>query len=229
VRRKLLFIAALSVLAMPAAATAGTTASKISAGASERCAALQAQLGATSFGQAFTSFGGCVSRVVPLELQNTSAATAACRAERLDAGFAAAHHGRSFGRVYGRKGLAACVALKAAAASTAERTGAPSPSRTCTALQGSLGANDFAKSYGSFATCLGWVAQNAINAQIAATSTCRVLSADFGVCVVMHTVLPVGQGAGAEPAQPTPPTLGCNGPGIAGIPHRQMCPVAEPY
>jgi hypothetical protein len=251
VRRKLLILAALSMLALPAAAAAGTTATKISAGASTRCTVLKAQLGATSFYEAFTSFGSCVSRIAPLELKNTSAAAAACAAERADAGFAAAHHGKSFARFYGRNALPACVALKARASSGAERTGAPNPARTCTALQGSLGANDFAKSYGSYATCLSWVAQNAINAQIAATSTCQAMPGDpgfaaghkgktfaqwygtpgtwsdaFGNCVIANAVLPLAQGTGAQPVPDPNPNPGCGGPRTLGVPQPMMCTVA---
>jgi hypothetical protein len=225
--RKLLVVAALSLAVAPAAALAGTA--SVTANASKHCTSLRTQVGATAFGKTFTSFGACVSSVTPLEQANATTATALCRAEQAEPGFAASHGGKTFARFYGkgRKGvhaLANCVAGKTLSSSTTERgvsIGTTTPSALIAAQIVAAGSCQsgidpgFAAAHNgkSFAEWYG---------------TGAALANAFGRCVVSKTLVPTAQlpsqpttttTPGPGPATTTTGPAGCDPAGTGNIPH----------
>src|ERR671927_519807 len=113
-RMRMLFLAvAVALLVTPVAALADTTPAK---NASQDCAALRAKMGATSFTQAFGTFGSCVSKMTRLEQATLDSATALCQAEQADPNFASTHDGQTFVQFYGKgrsdkDAFANCVSL----------------------------------------------------------------------------------------------------------------------
>ena len=154
-------LAALAVAAvLPVAASADTASPADKANGARACQALKASLGA-SFASTYgtnadksNAFGKCVSRWTQAEHQNRQAAEAACAAEQADAGFAAAHGGKSFGQFYGtgKKGANAlnrCVQDKVAAARTAQKAAVVKASRSCRTERTAMGAAPFKAKYGT--------------------------------------------------------------------------------
>src|SRR5215469_4035043 len=99
--RRLLVLGLVALALPPAAALAASSANDAAASASKGCAALRASIGESPFRQAFSSFGACVTRLTPLELRNSTSASASCRAEQANVSFAAAHGGKTFAALYG--------------------------------------------------------------------------------------------------------------------------------
>ena len=79
--RKLFVVSVVALATVPAAAFAGNSARDVHASASKQCTAVQAKIGAISFGRTFASFGACVSALTPLARQNANTAVALCRSE----------------------------------------------------------------------------------------------------------------------------------------------------
>ena len=195
--RKLLLLAALSLLVSPAAALASTTTNDVAANASKQCSTLRAKIGATSFGQTFASFGVCVSSFRPLELKNSNTAAAACRSEQADVSFAANHSGKTFQQFYGtgnlKNAFGKCVSRKARSASAAEQASITNPAQICASLESSQGA-DFAKTYGTNGACVSQTAHATIAAQISAAASClpeRMDGGAFGRCVAQKAQVTV--------------------------------------
>jgi len=154
VTRRLLALAAAVLVLTPAAAFAGT--SSANANASRQCTALRAKLGEGPFVQAFATFGGCVSNFAPLALRNASSAAAICHAMSADAGFAAAHGGKSFDVYFGAgstyaNAFANCVAATIRAQIATEVTAAARclPEQTSVSFAASHGGKTFVQFYGT--------------------------------------------------------------------------------
>jgi hypothetical protein len=154
-------LAALAVAALlPVAAAAETASPADKANGARACQALKASLGA-SFASTYgtnadrsNAFGKCVSRWTQAEHQNRLAAETACTAEQADAGFPAAHGGKTFAQFYGtgKKGANAlnrCVQGKTAAARAAQKAAVVKASRSCKAERTAMGAAGFKAKYGT--------------------------------------------------------------------------------
>jgi hypothetical protein len=174
---RLLVVGLVALALPPAAALATSSANDAAASASKGCVALRTSIGEAPFGQAFSSFGACVTLLAPLELRNSSAASASCRTERADLSFAAAHAGKKFAAFY-RSGRAHgnafgnCVARKARASAAAERASTMNPSR-CADVEASMGAS-------AFTACVSAAARAQIATQVTAASACARERADAG-------------------------------------------------
>jgi hypothetical protein len=161
--RKLLAVSLVVLAAAPAAAFAGNSTRDVRVSASKQCATVQTKLGAVRFGQAFASFGACVSALAPLARQSATSAVTTCRSERGSASFAATHGGKTFARFYGvgRKGKHAfdrCVAAKERSAwvAVASAASACQSERANAAFAASHGGATFAQYYGAnpFGACV---------------------------------------------------------------------------
>jgi hypothetical protein len=173
--RRLLVLGLIALALPPATALAVSSAYDAATSASKGCAALRASIGESPFAQAFSSFGACVTSLKPVELSNSSAASASCRTERADVSFTAAHGGKTFAAFY-RSGRAhafgICVARKARASAAAEQTSAVNTS-PCAGLEASTGAS-------AFDACVSAAALARIAAQVSAASACAREQADTG-------------------------------------------------
>ena len=123
--RKLFVVLVVALATVPATAFAGNSARDVHASASKQCTAVQAKIGAISFGRTFASFGACVSALTPLARQNANTAAASCRSARANANFAATHDGKTFAQFYGvgpthTNAFGKCVSRKERAASAAD-------------------------------------------------------------------------------------------------------------
>ena len=143
--RRIMVIAVLALAVAPVAASVAAGGPNATTNASASCTALKAKIGATTFAQAYTSFGACVSALTSVEQQNIASAEAQCTAEQNDAGFAAAHGNKTFAQFYGtgkngKDAFNKCVSAKTQASSKAEQLARTNPSRTCNTLRTRLGA-----------------------------------------------------------------------------------------
>ena len=158
-------LAALSVAAiLPVAAFADPASPSDKANGARACQALRAPapagLGEASFKTTYgtnadksNAFGKCVSAWTQAEHQNRHAAETACKAEQADAGFAAAHGGKTFAQFYGtgKKGANAlnrCVQSKRAAESAEDKAAVVKAARTCKAER-KAGEAAFTARYGT--------------------------------------------------------------------------------
>jgi hypothetical protein len=172
---RLLTIGLLAAVLLPAAALADTATPADKANGARACQALRTSLTEATFKATYgtnadksNAFGKCVSKWTRAEHQNRNEAEAACKTEQADAGFAAAHGGKTFDQFYGsgRKGANAlqhCVQLKRQAASVAERKATVKAARSCKAERTSLGTEAFIAKYGTkmsaFGKCVSKLAQ----------------------------------------------------------------------
>ncbi len=137
--RKLMFLIALALVAVPSAlANTGSASSP-----AQRCAAERTAIGTPAFNLLYgtnanksNAFGKCVSKLARAETLATNAATAACTAEQNDAAFPATHGGKTFAQFYGtgKKGNNAfrkCVSTKVSAAAAALDTATINAARAC--------------------------------------------------------------------------------------------------
>ena len=164
---RLLTIGLLAAVLLPAAALADTVTPADKANGARACQALRTSLTEATFKATYgtnadksNAFGKCVSTWTRAEHQNRHEAEAACKAEQADAGFAAAHGGKTFDQFYGngKKGANAlqhCVQLKRQAASLAERQATVKAARSCKAERKSLGTTAFVAKYGTKANAFG--------------------------------------------------------------------------
>jgi len=185
VRRLILLIVAVAVLA-PVAASAGSN----STSARSDCAKLRATMGATAFSKAYTTFGACVSRYAPIEQQVTSSANVTCRAQQADPNFAATHNGETFDQYYGsgkktQNAFAHCVSIVAKANREVEQQGRMNPARTCRAIRTTLGVALFDLSYGknkndrnAFGKCVSATAHLQAHNELSASAACSTQQSD---------------------------------------------------
>lgn len=137
----------------PVAALADTATPADKANGARACTALKASMGASTFAATYANFGKCVSAWARAEHQNRHEALTACKAEQADAGFAAAHDGKTFAQVYGTgkqgaNALNRCAQAKTKAATAAERVATLKASKQCKAERTSMGAEAFKAKYG---------------------------------------------------------------------------------
>ena len=212
--RKVMFTAAVMLLAVPAAlATAGGQGS-----AQAQCTKLQATMGTQAFTQAYKTFGACVSKLAPVDQGNTASAQSTCNAQQSDANFAATHNGKTFAQYYGtgkdgRDAFGRCVSASAKASAAAENQATPNPAQTCRAARTAMGSAAFGQLYGTnanktnaFGKCVSKTAQAQTTNEVNAASQCRtdttVTSSTepnaFGKCVASKS-----QSANAQQQQAT--------------------------
>jgi len=183
----------------PVAAFAAAPSTDATRSAQADCTALKAKLGLTSFSQAYSSFGACVSSYASVEQVNITSAQASCAAQQADANFAATHNGQSFAQFYGsgKKGnnaLNNCVSKLAQASSKTEQQNRLNPSRTCNTTRTQMTAAVFAKTYATFGKCVSVTAHAQSQNEQAASASCQTAQtndatafatkyASFGACV----------------------------------------------
>jgi len=179
---KRIIVTALLVFAVaPVAASVAAGGSDATKNASVACTALKAKIGATTFAQAYTSFGACVSAMTSVEQQNIAGAQASCTAEQADpVAFASLHGGKTFAQFYGtgkndKNALTKCVSTKAQASSKTEQLARTNPSRSCRTLrtQASTFALRFGTASNAFGKCVAWAASLQTQSENAASATCR--------------------------------------------------------
>ncbi len=178
--RRIIVTALLAFAVAPVAASVAAGGSDATKNASVACTAQKAKIGATTFAQAYTSFGACVSAMTSVEQQNIAAAQASCTAEQADAvAFAALHGGKTFAQVYGtgKNAFGKCVSTKAQASSKTEQLARTNPSRNCRTLRTQVGVSTFALRFGTasnaFGKCVSWSASLQTQSENAASATCR--------------------------------------------------------
>jgi hypothetical protein len=125
----------------------------------------------------------------PLPAQTQQSANDLCTAEQADAGFAAAHGGKTFEQFYGTgngsNAFGRCVSLKAKSSTAVERAAMPNPSQRCAALRTTLGATVFANTYGTnaghtnaFGKCVAAMAKLQGQSLVNAAQACNALTSD---------------------------------------------------
>ena len=128
-----------------------------------QCGALRVEIGPSTFGATFSSFAACVSKLTPLERQNTAAAGTLCRVRFPDGG--------SPPRLF-----ESCVMTFAKSASLAEQQSL-NPARTCASLRSSIGTAAFASKYGTggdTANAFGKCVSTTTGAQLAVETIFRI-------------------------------------------------------
>ena len=160
-RFKALFAALAVAVLLPVAALADTVSPADKANGARSCQALKTALTEATFKATYgtnadrsNAMGKCVSKWTQTEHQNRLAAETACKAEQADAGFAAAHGGKTFSQFYGggKSGVSAlnrCIQSKRAAASAAEKADVVNAARTCKAQRKTMGDAAFKAAYGT--------------------------------------------------------------------------------
>jgi hypothetical protein len=166
---KTFIVTAVVAAILPVAALADTVTAADKANGARACTALKTSLGA-SFVSTYATFGKCVSQWTRTEHQIRNAAEASCKAEQADAGFAAAHGGKTFAQFYGTgkngaNALGRCVKGKATAASAKQQKATVSAAKSCRAER-ALDAAAFKAKYGTgdtkanaFGKCVSKLAQ----------------------------------------------------------------------
>ena len=160
---KALFAALAVAAILPVAALADPASASDKANGARACQALRAPtgLGEATFKSTYgtnadksNAFGKCVSTWTQAEHQNRHAATTACKAEQVDAGFAAAHEGKTFAQFYGvgksgANALNRCIQAKRAAESAADKQAVVNAARKCKAERKTMGDAAFKAAYGT--------------------------------------------------------------------------------
>lgn len=159
--KKLLILAVLTAMVVPAASLGSGPTGQDRDNASRACRELRTTLGLALFRQSYgtvqsnrrNAFGKCVSRWARAEHQQRVSARAACSAELADATFPATHDGKTFAEYYGtgpkhRNAFGKCVSSKAKAASEEARQNTVNAARQCKAERAQLGAGPFREKYG---------------------------------------------------------------------------------
>jgi hypothetical protein len=183
----------------PVAAFAAAPSTDATRSAQADCTALKAKMGLTSFSQAYSSFGACVSGYASVEQANITSAQASCTGQQADANFASAHNGQSFAQFYGngKKGNNAfnsCVSKLAQASSKVEQQGRLNPSQTCRTSRTQLGLSTFNLTYHTYGKCVSVVAHAQSQNEQAASAACQAAQtkdaaafagtySSFGACV----------------------------------------------
>ena len=154
----ILATAVAAVLPVTALADPATPADK--ANGARACQALKTSMGAAAFTSTYATFGKCVSAWTRAEHQNRHEAAAACKAEQADAGFAAAHGGKTFAQFYGvgksgANALNRCTQSKRIAESAADKQDVVAAAKTCKAQRKSMGDVAFKAAYGGTSNAFG--------------------------------------------------------------------------
>src|SRR5687767_6678857 len=158
---KALFAALAVAAILPVAALADEASPSDKANGARSCQALKTSMGDATFKATYgtnadksNAFGKCVSAWAQKEHQNRHAATAACKAEQADAGFAAAHEGKTFAQFYGAgkqgaNALNRCIQSKRVAESAEDKEAVTNAARKCKAERKSMGDAAFKTAYGT--------------------------------------------------------------------------------
>jgi len=158
---KALFAALAVAAVLPVAALADPASPSDKANGARSCQALKTSLTEATFKATYgtnadksNAFGKCVSKWTQTEHQNRHAAETACKAEQADAGFAAAHAGKTFAQFYGTgkqgaNALSRCVQSKRVAESAADKQAVTNAARKCKAERKTMGEAAFAAKYGT--------------------------------------------------------------------------------
>lgn len=158
---KALFAAFAVAAILPVAALADPASPSDKANGARACQTLRTALTDATFKTTYgtnadksNAMGKCVSAWTQKEHQNRHAAETACKAEQADAGFAAAHGGKTFAQFYGggKSGVSSlnrCIQSKRAAESAAEKADVVAAAKTCKAQRKSMGDAVFKTTYGT--------------------------------------------------------------------------------
>lgn len=159
-KSRILIVAALAALVVPAASFADGPTGPDRANGARACSALRTSMGQELFRQTYgtvasnrrNAFGRCVSQWARSEHQSRVSARSACAAEQSDANFAATHDGKSFDEFYGTgpkraNAFGRCVSSKAKAASAEARQNTMNAAKQCKAER-KLGPSEFRAKYG---------------------------------------------------------------------------------
>lgn len=174
---KTLLVALAVAALLPMAALADPAVPSDKANGARACQALKTSLGEATFKATYgtnvdksNAMGQCVSKWTRGEHQNRHEADVVCKAEQADAGFAAAHGGKSFDQFYGvgkqgANALQRCVQSKRQAASVEDRRAWVNAARQCKAER-KLDEAAFKAKYGTnesksnaFGKCVSKLAQ----------------------------------------------------------------------
>lgn len=145
-KSRILIVAALAALVIPAASFAEGPTGPDRENAARACKALRASMGEELFKTAYgtvqsnrrNAMGRCVSQQARSEHQNRVSTRSACAAEQSDPDFAASHDGKSFAEFYGTgprgaNAFGRCVSSKAKAARIEARQNTMNAARQCKA------------------------------------------------------------------------------------------------
>ena len=153
---KALFAALAVAAILPVAALADPASASDKANASRSCQTVKTALTDATFKATYgaNAFGKCVSAWTKTEHQNRHAATAACKVEQADTGFATTHGGKTFAQFYGvgksgANALNRCVQSKRVAASAADKQALVAAVATCKAERKSVGDAAFKALHGT--------------------------------------------------------------------------------
>jgi hypothetical protein len=163
-KTKILIVASLAALVIPAASFGGLTGQDRENGA-RACRALRASLGTELFRQTYgtaqshrmNAMGKCVSQWTHAAHQDRVSARSACTAEQADPNFAASHDGKSFAEFYGtgknhKNAFGQCVSSKTKAALDQQVSTTQNAARSCKAERASMGGPAFRAKYGKNAS-----------------------------------------------------------------------------
>ena len=163
-KTKILIVASLAALVIPAASFGGLTGQDRENGA-RACRALRASLGTDVFRQTYgtaqshrmNAMGKCVSQWTHAAHQDRVSARSACTAEQADPNFAASHDGKSFAEFYGtgknhKNAFGQCVSSKTKAALDQQVSTTQNAARSCKAERASMGGPAFRAKYGKNAS-----------------------------------------------------------------------------
>jgi hypothetical protein len=159
---RLVIIASVFALAVPAAFAAPPSGQGNAAPTpAQLCAEQLKTMGAQGFqstyapnGSASSAMGKCISRQAQAASADADNAAKKCKAERADAGFAAAHGGKSFEEYYGtnknkRNAFGKCVSALAKQQAEERQDQTLNAAKKCKAERASIGETAFANKYGT--------------------------------------------------------------------------------
>ena len=113
-------------------------------------------------GKLYKTMGACVRAQNAQQAQNTTNASAACKAEMADTAFAAGHDGKTFAQFYGTgknatngngNALGKCVSAKANAKNAAQQSATAKAAKACK-TDATLKAKIADKTYKSYGACV---------------------------------------------------------------------------
>jgi hypothetical protein len=161
-------VVALAAVPVTFAAPPGASPTANQQSPGQRCSAQLADVGSSAFKQLYAqdlnanqknAFGKCVSKLNAQDQQNADKASALCRAEQADSGFAAVHSGKTFNQLYGtgknlKNAFGNCVSGKTNAAAQQQQQSTIKAAKTCRTLQKNSQAT-FATNYGTKKNAFG--------------------------------------------------------------------------
>ena len=179
-KTKILIVAALAALVVPAASFGSGPTGQDRENGARACRALRGSLGTDIFRQTYgtaqshrmNAMGRCVSQWAHAAHQNRLSARSACTAEQADPNFAANHDNKSFAEFYGtgknhKNAFGQCVSSKAKAALDQQVSTTQNAARSCKAERSSMELAAFRAKYGknandrnAFGKCVSTLAKS---------------------------------------------------------------------